>query len=617
MLHGVGQPLACDEVGRGLELLRKALSVRPHLNRQRSAGGQLPESRGEPRVELRRPDSAGELLELAGSDVDLPNRAVDRLAGLLRRVAQLVLRVAQREADRDQPLLGPVVQVALEPPPLLIAGGHDPRARGLDLVELAAQLDAEPCDLDREAGRLDDLLEQSRPPLVDGAVEHHPEREPRARDRRSHATVLRLVAGGPATRIDVELALGQEEAQLEPGVGEHLAEHRLDRLGRGASGAQVLEEAHDPRSRVVASAAEAAVDRVLHPRAQRPEGDRDEQRRHGRRPGRAAAERRAEQQGGRRIGAGEQQGEHAVDERAVDDPVDLVEAVAKHRHADRRRDRPEHEEEEGGEDGPVVAVAVRERPRQADEQRRRNQHGGVGQPLELKALDPGGAPEAHAHGLDSCKQAGEHAEEGERPEQPEHAGEPWQRPVDVLVGRFEGLAVEEAQDEKGRYGRGGGERNAPPPRRGQAAIGKDERDRDQHREQERPGRLIPQHRPLGARESAGLLLQGIRRVGLRDAESRHQKRVPDQQPADRMTWSPHRHQQPDPARGEHDSDPERPLPRRLSVRARQRVQHRPEHAEPHGGSRENPGPRGGPAHGTIVSRGGPTATALPLKRVRC
>ena len=105
----------------------------------------------------------------------------------------------------------------------------------------------------------------------------------------------------------------------------------------------------------------------------------------------------------------------------------------------------EHEEEEGGEDVPVVAAAGRERPRQADEQRRRNQHGGVGQPLELQALDPGGAPEAHAHGLDACKQAGEHAEEGERPEPPERAGQPWQRPVDVLVGRFEGLAVEEAQ----------------------------------------------------------------------------------------------------------------------------------------------------------------------------
>ena len=198
----------------------------------------------------------------------------------------------------------------------------------------------------------------------------------------------------------------------------------------------------------------------------------------------------------------------------------------------------------------------------------------------------------------------------------EHPGEPWQRPVHVLVGRLEGLAVEEAQDEKGRYGRGGGERNAPPPWRGQPAIWEDERDRDQHREQKRPGRLIPEHRPFRARESAGLLLQGVRRVGLRDGESREQKGIREQQPADRVTGPTHRHQQTNSGRGEHHRGAEHPLPRRLSVRARQRVQHRPEHAERHGDGRENPGPRGGPAHGTIVSRGGPTATALPLKRVR-
>ena len=124
MLHGVGQPLARDEVGRGLELMREALAVRPDLDRQRGAGGELPERRREPGVELRRPDSAGELLELADSDGDLRNRAVDRLRRAVSARAQLVLRVAQREPDRDQPLLGSVVQVALEPPPLLIAGGR-------------------------------------------------------------------------------------------------------------------------------------------------------------------------------------------------------------------------------------------------------------------------------------------------------------------------------------------------------------------------------------------------------------------------------------------------------------------------------------------------------------
>ena len=73
---------------------------------------------------------------------------------------------------------------------------------------------------------------------------------------------------------------------------------------------------------------------------------------------------------------------------------------------------------------PSSTAAGRERPRQADEQRRRNQHGGVRQPLELQALDPGGAAEAHSHGLDPCDQAGEHAEERERPEPPNTSGSP-------------------------------------------------------------------------------------------------------------------------------------------------------------------------------------------------
>ena len=155
-------------------------------------------------------------------------------------------------------------------------------------------------------------------------MKHHPEREPRACDRRSHTSVLRRVVRRAATCIDVKLALGQEEAQLESWVGEHLAEQWLDRLRRGATRAQVIEEADDPRSRVIASAAEAAVDRVLYPRAQRPEGDRHEQRCDRRRPGGAAAETGADQQSGGCIRPGQQQGEHAVDERAVDDPVDVV-----------------------------------------------------------------------------------------------------------------------------------------------------------------------------------------------------------------------------------------------------------------------------------------------------
>ena len=63
--------------------------------------------------------------------------------------------MAQGEPDRDEPLLGAVVEVALDPPSLLVRGRDDPRPRGLHLRELAAQLDAQARDLDCEPPGLD------------------------------------------------------------------------------------------------------------------------------------------------------------------------------------------------------------------------------------------------------------------------------------------------------------------------------------------------------------------------------------------------------------------------------------------------------------------------------
>ena len=50
-----------------------------------------------------------------------------RQCGRLRRRHRLHL--AQGERERDEPLLDPVLQVALEPPPGFVRGRHDPRPR--------------------------------------------------------------------------------------------------------------------------------------------------------------------------------------------------------------------------------------------------------------------------------------------------------------------------------------------------------------------------------------------------------------------------------------------------------------------------------------------------------
>ena len=52
-----------------------------------------------------------------------------------RIVADAVAEQAELQGDADEPLLRAVVQVALEPPPLVVAGGDDPLARVLQLAD--------------------------------------------------------------------------------------------------------------------------------------------------------------------------------------------------------------------------------------------------------------------------------------------------------------------------------------------------------------------------------------------------------------------------------------------------------------------------------------------------
>src|SRR5262249_36515056 len=103
-----------------------------------------------PGVELAGGKSVRELAQLVDRDRDLGECTLERLTGALwRGRAELVLCVAEREPDRDEPLLGAIVEVALDPPPFRVRGGADPRPRGLDLGDLAPELDAESRDLDR------------------------------------------------------------------------------------------------------------------------------------------------------------------------------------------------------------------------------------------------------------------------------------------------------------------------------------------------------------------------------------------------------------------------------------------------------------------------------------
>ena len=79
-------------------------------------------------------------------------------------------------------------------------------------------------------------------------------------------------------------------------------------------------------------------------------------------------------------------GQAAVDERAIDQEIDVVEAVAEDRDADREREAEDGEEDERV--GDVVRPDTEGGPETAQDEQRGGQACGVRKPLDLLALDP-------------------------------------------------------------------------------------------------------------------------------------------------------------------------------------------------------------------------------------
>jgi hypothetical protein len=212
----------------------------------------------------------------------------------------------------------------------------------LHLRELQTDLDAEPGDLDRERGRREDAVQEVGPVQERRVVQQERRADAVAIDRRAGTCVLGQL--DELTRgVGVGLARRQPEQQLRERILERLPEHGADLLRRALVLAhRVLERAHLADG-VVSRAAEAAVDRALDDTAERPEGECDCERRRGSHPGRAATGDHTEPDRHTAVRAGEEDCEHGVDERAVHEPLDRVQPIARHRHADRHRDGRLHQ----------------------------------------------------------------------------------------------------------------------------------------------------------------------------------------------------------------------------------------------------------------------------------
>ena len=249
---------------------------------------------------------------------DLGHRALEgRLrGGGAGSALQQVLGVAQREPDRDEALLGAVVQVALQATALLVGDRHDPGTRAPHLVELAAELDPQPGDLDGQGGDLHHVGRQRPPPTcrrrsVADDVSHHDATAAHRDASSSVGAISGSDGGGRAVQVDLDPAVRKLQADLEAVVVERIAQRVLDVLRFDPAPAQVFDEGQHLGPCLVASPVEAPVDDLLDAIPQRSEGHGDDQRGAGGRPCRATVDGDPDEQRARHVGQRQGQGERA------------------------------------------------------------------------------------------------------------------------------------------------------------------------------------------------------------------------------------------------------------------------------------------------------------------
>ena len=502
VLDRVGERLAGDVVGDGLDLRRRAIALASSSTgtaaaraRSSSAAVRPSSSRGgrRPAAIVRRSPIVAATSSTAASNA---GREDLRLSG------QRALQPAQHDPERHEPLLRAVVQVALEPPALLVAGLRDPRARRLDLGELEAQLDPQAAELHRHRRGVEHRRAARRAAAASaGSWSSTPTSRWSCPIARAGAAVVGQRVEDVAVAVRVRAGLGEAEDHLGARVVERDRERRADVLRLAAPVADVVEEVAQQPHRLDAPAREAPVDGGLQAVAQRAERERRRERPGGRGERRAARELPGEQRD-ERVRAREQRGEHAVDERAVEEAVDLVQAVPRHRDRDRDREPrvDEHQHEQVGRRELADEQAHERGP--AEPQRR--QQRAVGQPQDLPAPLAAARPVARAQ----RQRAAEQREQQAEPADPEHrarGSRGRRRPSSglrhVAAGTVERRLQREQQPAPG--GRRERERGREPPaRRRQAPVREQVGERERPQEQHDPllrGRRAPTRR----RRSAG------------------------------------------------------------------------------------------------------------------
>ena len=125
MLRDVREGFRSDEVRGRFD--RRADALEPGVDGDRHGGPRSEGVQRDSEAALRedsRVDAAGEVSKLLDSDLNLIGRVAEQ--ALLGSLVVSALCALQLEGESDEPLLGPVVEISLDPPALLVARRDDP-----------------------------------------------------------------------------------------------------------------------------------------------------------------------------------------------------------------------------------------------------------------------------------------------------------------------------------------------------------------------------------------------------------------------------------------------------------------------------------------------------------
>ena len=465
MPHRVGHGLRDDPVGRDLddggEPVEVAVDIDGHrgaaLRPGRAGRAQRPH---EPEVvKGRRPEALHEATHV-----------VDGRAGLLaggegevgrpRRVAPGDGGADDVEPHDDTGQLGAeaVVEVAAQAPALVLTGREQPAVR---LLEVAGQ----PQRVRRGRQGPGERLEHAGVGVGQARRAGVPRRDQQLTDLPS--VQVKGDAVRPAGQHARLLAHLTARGQRHDDADARQTQARLHELGSGGEGlargvrlAQRPVEVSEQGVRVAAAAVEEPVDDALEANPRGVEGQGHGERGHKRHDALGGADQGADPPDEREVHQGRSGEQQPHDEGAVDEHIEVVEAVAQ------RRDGESGWDEEDDHVGPGG---------RRDEDGHDDERHGVPEPAHLAPLDPVGPHDAHDH-------RGQRDDDEQAHDEIEHRADRFQQVGEPRHGERVGDLGEEAEragcDGEGQHPeREGGpsrpQRHPPPPARQRPALGDD------------------------------------------------------------------------------------------------------------------------------------------------